>query len=162
MGADIHMYAEAKLPDGTWHMVRSYTTISRSAMRGDLPQRPGMFDWVSFKVASRNYEFFAALAGVRGRGPAPLGLPPDVSPAVNYHATRWGSDGHSHSWLSAHDFAQVFTKHHLSSDELAQLTASRLEGKYHGSLTHILGEYLAIDEDFVAPENIRFVFWFDN
>jgi hypothetical protein len=62
----------------------------------------------------RNYGLFAILAGVRnGRGFAgvkigepttpisePRGIPEDASPAYREIAEHWGSDGHSHSWLT--------------------------------------------------------------
>jgi hypothetical protein len=62
----------------------------------------------------RNYGLFAILAGVRnGCGTAgakigepttpisePRGIPEDASPAYREIAEQWGSDGHSHSWLT--------------------------------------------------------------
>lgn len=82
MGCDIHMYVERRGPEGWEHV---------------SPEQWGGFH-------DRNYELFAWLAGVRNyHGQTPLddprGVPQDASVHVKQEEERWGSDGHSHTWL---------------------------------------------------------------
>lgn len=76
MGCDIHGWVEEKV-GGKWVAVCELTDAGKA----------------------RNYRRFAALAGVRGDGPAPNGIPEDVSDTVRYWIDYWGNDWHSHSWL---------------------------------------------------------------
>lgn len=164
MGADIHIYAERRLRDGTWAMCKQYNAMSGKAfsvLSGTSP------DSLFHRVRSRNYQFFAELAGVRGMGPDPKGLPDDASPLVKEDAEYWDSDGHSHSWYSAEEFVPIFMEHHMSEVERAALVARKLEAKYPVDITeHVLDQYLGIDMPYTNGEPdtscIRFVFWFDN
>lgn len=58
----------------------------------------------------RNYELFADMAGVRGNGPEPRGLPEDVSKGAQWRSEQWGADGHSHSWLYALEFLALIKR----------------------------------------------------
>ena len=158
MGADIHLFAERKLPDGTWAMCRSYGSQSSRCFAEQLSS------WTIFyRARSRNYNFFAALANVRGPGPAPKGLPQDVSPLVAYESDRWGSDGHSHSWHSARDFVKLFFEHQLTGEERANLAANKLDTPYPVDITHaVMDDHLGISADDGEADDYRFVFWFDN
>lgn len=105
MGADIHAYAEFRNNLGLWEEIQDYEPFS-----------------------DRNYNVFSFFAGVRfgndydyqlvwwGNGGmltgrrvtpypiiAPRGLPNDVSPSVKAKSDEYGSDGHSHSWLSVEE-----------------------------------------------------------
>lgn len=158
MGADIHICAERKLKDGTWAMCQSYTSLCTKSFGSDKGRK-------FFRVRDRNYGFFADLAGVRGYGPKPRGMPKDASPLVREECDAWGSDGHSHSWYSAHEFVPIFMKNKLTDEERAELVSDKLTASYDVNLiSNVLCDYLAIDLPFDAdaPENIRFVFWFDN
>lgn len=126
MGCDIHLYVEIK-HNGKWVMVNEI----------DGPGR------------DRNYRRFAALAGVRGEGPAPRGLPEDASESVRFHAEDCGEDGHSHSWLPMSEAIPIFaaTEHLGTKDAEA---AARWPA-YH---------YFRIEDDKV--DDFRIVFWFDN
>lgn len=127
MGCDIHIYVERK-HKGKWVM----------SHEGPKPAK------------ERNYARFANLAGVRGDGPAPKGLPIDVSESVDMHADLWGSDGHSHSWLTLDEAIPIFLKRHYKGDELTDF-----EKDYPGC--HFFG--VETDE---KSEEFRVVFWFDN
>ena len=54
----------------------------------------------------RNYTLFTVLAGVRDYGNGtkcifePRGLPENASDIVKQESEKWGSDGHSHSYLT--------------------------------------------------------------
>lgn len=76
MGCDIHGWVEERVGD-KWVAVCELTDEGKA----------------------RNYRRFAALAGVRGDGPAATGVPEDVSDTVRYWIDYWGNDGHSHSSL---------------------------------------------------------------
>lgn len=170
MGADIHIYAERKLKDGTWAMCKSYDSMNAKAFDNiDGSAAASTFGGLLFhRARGRNYDFFAALAGVRGNGPEAMGLPEDVSPLVREESDRWDSDGHSHSWYMAEHFVPIFMEHKMSEQERTELVAKKLEAKYHLDITAtVLTEYLGLDlpynkegdEDY---SGIRFVFWFDN
>lgn len=62
----------------------------------------------------RNYERFAALAGVRGEGPSARGLPGDISESAQMFVDEWDGDGHNHSWLPIKQMADVMLS---TSDE---------------------------------------------
>ena len=88
MGCDIHLHTEVKINNEWLH----YSA-----------------PWVR-----RNYDLFTKMAGVRSRDDEitplspPKGLPSDASTLTYFEATRWGIDGHSHSWLSAQEIYELF------------------------------------------------------
>jgi hypothetical protein len=126
MGCDIHIVLERRHSEREpWIGVVAFDAIKVS-------KRPPADD--------RYYEFFAAIAGVRGPGPKPLGMPPDMSELSRVQCSEMGTDGHSHSYLPAADFCERFRR---ASD-----------GK--DSDDEILGVYMESDEQW------RVVFWFDN
>lgn len=166
MGADIHIYAEVKLKNGQWAMTHAFEPQPRRVF--GWPENPGEHGLLFYTVGSRNYSFFAALAGVRGDGPEPRGLPNDVSPLVQQEADSWGSDGHSHSWMYPEEFAKVFMEHHMSNAEVATLVERRMNARWSRDLTlTILQDYIGVtlpEDDEGNPDayGLRFVFWFDN
>jgi len=108
--------------------------------------------WVAvaeLKDRNRNYERFAALAGVRDYDETsierPEGVPKDVSDTAKFHIDRWGVDGHSHSYLPLKKAAEIF-------DETG--TLDEFDALY---------DYFDIElrED-ESIDNYRLVFWFDN
>lgn len=97
MGADIHLFIEYKKGDQPWETDKNH-----------ILQTEDDYERLESCVAShRNYEVFAALAGVRGEGPDPLGLPDDVTDKVKAESDRWGDDGHSHNYNSLEEFTQI-------------------------------------------------------
>lgn len=166
MGADIHIYAERRLKDGSWSYLRGYDAHNRRTY-DDKPEKQSYGNLLFSRARSRDYGFFADLAGVRGPGPAPKGLPDDVSPLVAEESELYGGDGHSHSWYSAKEFVPIFMKHHLTNEERAEIVTHKLEGSGTSLTHHVLNWYLGIDvpygkDDKPDPSAIRFVFWFDN
>jgi hypothetical protein len=102
--------------------------------------------WVAYrpiKDRDRDYRLFAALAGVRGDGPDPRGLPPDVSDTAKLDADEWSADGHSHSWLPLPEAFELF-KRFAEKEHYSPFTAFDL------------------DEEPDELEEYRLVFWFDN
>ena len=50
-------------------------------------------------ATGRDYDRFAALAGVRGEGPPPRGWPDDASDFALIEGEKWESELHHRSWL---------------------------------------------------------------
>ena len=113
MGCDIHMHYEVKDKDG-WKLYDWKNEFVLGKYEDDSTKYnyDKMFSHPLY--VGRNYDLFAILADVRngigfagvstGEGFVPIreprGLPDDVTSAVNLDSDEWGSDGHSHSWLS--------------------------------------------------------------
>lgn len=155
MGADIHAYVEIRT-NGTW----SYVGGDAFPDNTRPEKRYCPFD------GARDYGLFGFLADVRNYAGAPViaepcGLPPNVSPEVRAESGLWGSDGHSHTWLTladllAFDYDQTFIDQYNDGNYTPQVTTMRdfLRDWYFDCLDRLgkLG----------APEDVRIVFWFDN
>ena len=140
MECDIHISVERKV-ENKWVCV--------DTMRGHRtqPRRNDGYSY-SFPIAtSRNYDRFASLAGVRGDGPEPSGLPDNISETTRYFVDFYGGDGHSHSWLPAAEAAKIFldTEWSVEPDDMLK--------KYPAE------EYFSIDD---GLDEHRIVFWFDS
>lgn len=167
MGADIHIMMERKLKDGTWTLWNNFhRTSDKQIAHWDKAPEPFMLP----RVQARHYEFFAALAGVRGPGPEPKGLPPDASPAARQFLNEDDPDLHSHTWWPADEFTRIFMQHHLSDAERADIVAKRLEGETEGdTLGRVFNQYISTDYVTSDPNDgdpyigdFRFVMAFDN
>jgi hypothetical protein len=145
MGCDIHMVLEKRTGD-KWVAVNAFNRHS-VLLRGK--QYGGTL--ISTPAArSRNYLRFAALAGVRGDGLAPKGIPDDASDTALLLISEWGSDGHSHSWLPLEEAAHIFaeTERWLEDDD-----------EWHRS--HPLEFFFCVESD-DQVNSYRLIFWFDN
>lgn len=150
MGCDIHVWLERKIDD-EWCMISEASSGCG-----------GKFD--SFG-RERDYAFFAQLAGVRGDGPPPKGLPDDVSKVVQYHSDRWGYDGHSHSWNTLKEWMEIkVSLMRVRKDE----RVSKVEGNNYALWCYyLLGHEPIFDEDNVEEwiesfDDYRVVYFFDN
>lgn len=129
MGCDIHAVIERKVGD-KWVMLNR----------------------LSYKdsATDRNYKRFAALAGVRGDGPKPKGLPTDISDSTKLYYDEWEPDAHSASWIDLKKAAKLF-----------------LDTEYEGVIlsdfakTYPKSHYFNVDLD-IRREPHRLVYWFDN
>ncbi len=143
MGCDIHGVIERKW-NGRWVGWRTLDHIhtNRPKKTGDhlsCFQTPAALD--------RNYERFAALAGVRGDGPEARGLPDDASETSK---ARFEIDGdHTPSWLSLDDACRIF-----SETEYVEL--DDFDKKYPEYF------YFGIEESDGPKSDFRLVFWFDS
>lgn len=147
MGCDIHWLIEKKFDKGWAPVLTSTQTFIPYDTADKLP---------IFFTRYRNYDFFAEIAGVRGPGPEPNGLPGDVSDASIIIATDWGSDAHSHGHLPLRAFIEKYLKS-SGKETLATATAQALEGK-----DPIIGFF---KDNWIDREDIdahRVIFWFDN
>jgi len=141
MGCDIHFHAEIKV-NGKWEHYA---------------------DW----SLSRNYYLFAKMAGVRnynGVKPitSPKGLPEDMSEVTQLDAKHWKSDGHSHSFLTAKEIAELepWAETNCIDPEFKW----KFHSKYWGYLFgNSWAGFTTYPEDRPeGVEDVRFVFWFDN
>ena len=136
MGCDIHTVLEEKTNDG-WVGVRTFDSIET-------------YDGRAFSVTScRNYERFAALAGVRGEGPAPKGLPGDLSQTARYLYEKHLSDHHSPSFMSVSEASRVFVQTAQLSEKQKSFACSYPETYF-------------FDVESDQADQYRIVFWFDN
>lgn len=141
MGCDIHMVVEERIAPGWWTPVRMMYCFN-SIYKTEHGTR-----FASPIACSRNYERFAALAGVRGDGPEASGLPSDVNPATRHFLEHHGGD-HSASWLPLAEALKRFVATEYY-DDLADH-----EKKHPASF------YFFLDD--VNLEKYRLVFNFDS
>lgn len=127
MGCDIHGWVEQRVGD-RWVAVRE----------------------LNDNANQRNYKRFAALAGVRGDGPEPRGLPEDISETTSWHVRAWNGDGHSHSWLPVIEALPLFQAVRYPGQEVTEYERRWPESYYFD---------IESTED---PSTYRIVFWFDN
>ena len=145
MGCDIHMVVERRTP-------RSWVTVN--TMTGHhmrWPREGGGLDWSAPVATARNYRRFAMLAGVRGDGPPPRGLPDDISETAKFLSDDWGADGHSHSWIEADEAARIFL-----ATEYDEVDPDSFKAKFP------LSYFFGIETDDANEDDFRIVFWFDN
>lgn len=137
MGCDIHIVLERNLGNDNWIGVHNFPYYRMAKTDAGCCFPP---------AEERNYNRFSKIAGVRGEGPDPRGVPENVSVLAQAEIDDWGSDGHSHSWLPIVEAAKLFAETAYELDDFGK--------KYPES--HFFG---------LEPEEVaahRIVFWFDN
>ena len=162
MGCDIHMVLEAQTLDGGWHAVESYNMVAGheshdlfSEFGSGKPEK-----WSAYwKVRRRNYDLFAALAGVRGFGPQPRGIPEDISPFARQQIDGWASDGHSHTWYTLRECGSRFLAAHCGADTLSK--------DRYAALADLMGlHFLTYNAEHLQQgdwlDHYRLIIWFDN
>jgi hypothetical protein len=154
MGADIHIVIEKRWR-GKWVGVRTDYGLSADSYIPDVNNKSV---WPA--VGRRDYNFFARLAGVRGVGPAPNGVPPDASDMAQMHIEHWGMDGHSHSHLPLREFAIRWCAD--NQEFMARLTAEQLAGDDSSYTTLLYAASIQMCDDPDDADEYRVVFWFDN
>lgn len=146
MGCDIHMVLEKRFGE-KWVGIDTFVTHHRAPYTVEK----GQMDWSTPVARGRNYMRFARLAGVRGDGPEPRGLPADVSETSKALSDAWDGDGHSHSWLPLKDAARIWVETEREPSEYAT--------KYPES--YFFNADVS-DGSSEAETDYRVVFWFDN
>lgn len=161
MGADIHMYVERKLSNGSWATVQTFEPVDKTAMG---MKSDNAYDWMFYDVTSRDYGLFAALAGVRGDGPKPLGVPDDASPLYLQYVQDWAGDGHSHSWCSATEFVNTYVSTMDSDTPTVKRFASWvLDVGSNNAVLRFLDVYCSVRvSENGDADDYRFCFFFDN
>lgn len=135
MGCDIHIHAEIRV-NGKW-------------LHYDQPE------------CRRDYALFERMAGVRGDVEnaiaPPRGLPADASETTKLCSDFYDSDGHSHSWLSSKEIADLADWCNGRGRDYAFPDWDRwLFGNGYSDFH----KYPSDRKEGV--EDVRFVFWFDN
>ncbi len=132
MGCDIHIYVERRWND-RWVCIA---------------QDPE-------KARGRDYTLFAKLAGVRGDGPDPRGLPADIAETTAYWAAKWKLDAHSHSWLPMGEAMAVWQEAKKEWGALDKMQTDYPEWAFFGVEFNEREPGDTVDA-------YRIVFWFDN
>lgn len=170
MGCDIHVYIEYKLGDGPWTLDKGHKVVDE-----------GSYKYLEDAWATgRDYALFARLAGVRGSGPKPRGVPKDASELIKEYARddeQYG-DNHSHSF---HSLATFKSRLYRDGDYIlkdAAPIAFDNEGKdyslsYPNLIAYVEKKVKEFEADLAAEQMLlgqaintkvkcRFVYWFDN
>jgi hypothetical protein len=156
MGCDIHIHIEYKVGDAPW-----------KADKFHEPYEEDGYSWVK-AFGSRNYRLFANLAGVRGSGPEPKGLPEDVSDVIKLASDKWDIDAHSHSYHDLDDFIEICINSGVKLDEPVHWdktytelinTATEKVKKYKLELE---SEQMLLDQPINTEVKCRLVYFFDN
>ena len=108
------------------------------------------------RLGRRDYEFFARLAGVRGDGPEPNGVPSDASALTQRCVMRWEGDGHSHGHMTLREFVK---RKIITDVTIADAAKSKLQGG--DPIAEFLGDCID-DDDITLDDNTRVIAWFDN
>jgi hypothetical protein len=144
MGCDIHTVIERKVGD-------EWITVDTCLGHHKQWVKQGEYDYSAPVVTGRNYARFAALAGVRGDGPAARGLPDDLSQTARFLADHYGIDGHSHSWMPLEEAASIYLATDFPEPDPESYKAS-----------YPIGHYFNTETDDANVSDFRIVFWFDN
>jgi hypothetical protein len=138
MPCDIHLHVEVKI-DNQWH----HYTLCR---------------------LKRNYQLFARMADVRNNwGITPItppkGLPDDPTFLTQFDASRWGTDGHSHSWLSSKEVEELETWFNEQEEKWGDSLSEQCGWLFGNSFQ---GFHKYPEDKPEGLEDFRWVFWFDN
>lgn len=144
MGTDIHVVEKKissvggeTLEKPEWHMIYSASPI----------RNENGIQWSN--IEERNYKRFAKLAGVRGEGPRPLGMPLNASIATRHLFEEEGD--HSCSYMPLEQFLKiVYETEWVDLDDFY---------KYHLYAYYFPG---LIYDSKSNREDFRVVFWFDS
>lgn len=117
MGCDIHLYTEALKEIGNkekWISADCWN-INPYYDENDEDNHEQYLNVVSI-YDHRNYTLFSMLAGVRNYSDnvciaKARGIPSDVSEPVKCEYEYWGSDGHTHSWLTLEEIKKYVLEH---------------------------------------------------
>lgn len=135
MGCDIHIHSEIKV-NGKW-------------LHYDQPN------------CERDYDLFEKMAGVRGdiknAIAPPRGIPDDATETTKLCCEYDGVDGHSHSWLSSKEIAELSE---WADNNDRPWTKNEWDKWLFGNGYSDFHKYLSARPKFL--EDVRFIFWFDN
>lgn len=154
MGCDIHMTVEVK-SDGEW---KNYDHFRRNTSFGKYDDEEE-FELVEL-CTDRNYRAFSQLCGVRSyksdddrKISEPKGKPDDACSYSKKLAEQWEGDAHSHSYVTLKEIIDFRRKITNSNNDHLKFI--------HDQLVRRAIEFW-FGENYIEPENIRIVFFFDN
>lgn len=154
MGTDIHyVVEELDVETRTW--VGRMSTSAPHWMLPTFEERQMSPIW---RMKRRNYDFFAALCGVRSRHVEPVrarGLPDNASHATLVDYMAWGSDAHSASYCGLRDFTRIYLHTSMDTEALTAMSKDALLGG------DPVMKFLKMDDD-EKLDNFRVCYWFDN
>ena len=166
MGCDIHFIVEKKIND-RWIGVYSTQHTPHMARSPQDIYTP----WRTVWCDNRDHSFFSAIAGVRGEGPEPNGLPEDISELAQAIVDEWGGDGHSHGHMPLIDFVRAkmrVNEAEITAAEVThQLTKTAAEQagwpyKNADKPEYSLADMPEYDDPEPQDNYLRVVFFFDN
>lgn len=113
MGCDIHLYTEKRK---TINGNKTWICVDHFKINEYFGEEDESHLCVVPIYDHRDYALFGVLAGVRDYYgneiiDKPRGLPEDVTDIVKKESDDWGSDGHSHSWLTARELFDYKRNH---------------------------------------------------
>ena len=153
MGCDIHVILEKKFGN-RWIGMREVNSLQHFKSEEGVPPAKWKRVYVPSHATSRNYELFAALAGVRGEGPEPIGLPMDASELTLALYGPEDSDLHSHSWCPLHEYLTKLVETAFDVPDMILLAD-------HPAVRHPMQYWFNAYEP-EDGEEYRVVFCFDN
>ena len=172
MGADIHMVLERKWrPDVNtspqWVGVNAFLQPDVQIWSRDTNSL--LSGHISWRPLYRNYDLFAALAGVRGDGPSPRGVPSDASPMARMGLAEWGDDAHSVTHMLMSEAMPIFVRYQFGGVSQV-MHGAKAEDLLVDGMRYFFGDvsgydgveitspYYAIDD----LDTWRLIIWFDN
>lgn len=180
MGCDIHCMVEYRDVyaggDGKWHAIE----IKNPYRVYHIPDNDGnMVEYDSYiePYDGRDYQLFGILAGVRSDEYPQMddarGLPPDVSDEVRAKFDEYSDDYHTPSWYTLNELESWYNnKENFHSvdykDEAFKPYLRRIKKEDKDMRERFKSFMWGVDfmaslaEYYVAPQNVRVVFWFDN
>jgi len=155
MGCDIHLVIEGR-QSGSENWIGLWSS--------DV--RPQDETWSMPTIRSRDYTRFGELAQVRVQsktGHVPRGAPKDMSDLTRLEITRWGVDGHSHSWLTPSEFIAACERALKIHRQMAKGSPEEavMAKKQHWE-KFAMWELFGVDTNIRPDMEFRIVFWFDN
>jgi len=150
MGCDIYIVLEKKI-DRQWIglQVPAHRLTWTKSNKGKWER-----GFVLDKARERDYDAFARLAGVRGPGPEPKGMPEDASELAKALYGEADSYLHSHSWCSLREFFEA------KVSSMSDAPAALLVGG-HPAVDNPMEYWFGMYES-EEGEEYRVVFCFDN
>ena len=157
MGCDIHWYSETKR-NGQWECDQAHTFEL-------LEDEDSYTDMANFPGRDRDYCFFGLLQpGVRSRWewsfPEREAIPDDLSKEVETICDQWGSDGHSHGYVTREEIKvkleelkPLRVQHLILPTDKTNIVKHHVT-KLENCLTHLTSD--------VPDSDQRIVFFFDN
>jgi hypothetical protein len=142
MGCDIHLMAEKKVyhyedkerANGVWINIDKWSENEGHYEYNEKRKMAILYEDRFY--TGRNYNLFCALAGVRRNAfygepkiiSEPKGRPKDASKLVKSEIRSWGSDGHSHSYLTLKELKDFdWADYGNTCDEFVNKTIPKLE-----------------------------------
>lgn len=124
-------------------------------------------EWIHHSEANikRGFKLYGKMANVRNYDEVtpislPKGLPEDVTFLTRLHSENMGPDGHSHSWLNAHEIVEL----HEWANSNSGIDRFFMYENFPRFIGLSFDEFAECPEDWegLGVEDVRYVFFFDN